>query len=300
MINVPTDLLRTFIAVADLRSFTRAAENLGLTQPAVSAQIRRLQMLLGGELLDKSAPGVTLTAKGEIVVSYARRLLSLNDQMLDVTGRSRSVAELRIGLAVDYFEDVVLGTLADFGARHPDVRMQIFAEKSDTLLHDVRRGEYDLVVAAGEAGQVAADERSWLESTAWGAASPEVAERRGPIPLLVLGVSSLSRRLSVAALENAGCAYRITYVGASVAGLLHAAAAGFGVACWTKRRLVAAGLHVFDRTRRIPTVADIYGGVYLREGMEGSELSELADRIAAAVSATAEGRIENSRKAASN
>src|ERR1043166_783547 len=82
MINIPTELLRTLIAVVDMRSFTRAAQSLGVTQPAVSAQVKRLQVLLGGELFDRDAPGVTLTAKGEVVVNYARRLLSINDQIM--------------------------------------------------------------------------------------------------------------------------------------------------------------------------------------------------------------------------
>ncbi len=64
MMNIPTDLLRTLVAVVDLRSFTKAAQSFGVTQPAVSAQIKRLQFLLGFDLLDKSAPGVTLTLRG--------------------------------------------------------------------------------------------------------------------------------------------------------------------------------------------------------------------------------------------
>ena len=86
MTNIPTELLRTLVAVVDLRSFTKAAQSLGVTQPAVSAQIKRLQGLLGADLLDKSAPGVSLTSAGELVVNYARRLLSINDQILDLAG----------------------------------------------------------------------------------------------------------------------------------------------------------------------------------------------------------------------
>src|SRR3954466_9608 len=120
MTNVPTDLLRTLIAVVDLRSFTRAAQLHGVTQPAVSAQIKRLQTLLGGELFDKSAPGVSLTTKGELVVNYARRLLALNDQMLDVTARGNVAARARIGLATDYFEGQALRAISDFCAAHPE------------------------------------------------------------------------------------------------------------------------------------------------------------------------------------
>ena len=87
MTNIPTELLRTLVTVVDLRSFTKAAHSLGVTQPAVSAQIKRLQTLLGGELLDKRAPGVALTPKGEAVVRHARRLLSVNDQILQTASR---------------------------------------------------------------------------------------------------------------------------------------------------------------------------------------------------------------------
>ena len=88
MMNIPTDLLRTLVAVVDLRSFTKAAQSFGVTQPAVSAQIKRLQFLLGFELLDKSAPGVSLTPRGQEVVSGARRMLAINDQILNITSGS--------------------------------------------------------------------------------------------------------------------------------------------------------------------------------------------------------------------
>ena len=283
MINVPTDLLRTFIAVTDLRSFTRAAQALGVTQPAVSAQIKRLQMLLGAELFDKSAPGVTLTAKGEVIVNYARRLLALNDQMLDVTTRGGPVARLRIGLAVDYFEGPILRALARFRGTHPDLRLQISSEHSASLLRDLRRGDYDLVVAASADEQPANERRRWLEPTAWGAVSPAVADAEGPVPLLVVGESSLSRRLSVSALERAGQDYQIVYVGGSFGGLIQAVSAGIGVACWSRRLLLAAGLQVLDTLPRLPKVPDVMGGVYLREGADSPLLIELADRIAESV-----------------
>ena len=283
MTNVPTDLLRTLIAVVDLRSFTRAAQLHGVTQPAVSAQIKRLQTLLGGELFDKSAPGVTLTAKGEMVVNYARRLLALNDQMLDVTTRGGPVARLRIGLAVDYYEGPILRALARFRRSHPDLRLQISSEHSASLLRDLRRGDYDLVVAASDTEQPENPNRRWLEPSGWGAASAAVAQGEGPVPLLVVGENSLSRRLSVSALERAGQDYQIVYVAGSFAGLIQAAAAGLGVACWARRCLIEAGLQVLEGLPRLPPVPDVYGGVYLREGLDLPEVEEIADAIMAAV-----------------
>ncbi len=103
MTNIPTDLLRTFVAVVDLRSFTKAAAKLGVTQPAVSAQIKRLQTLLGGELFDRSIQGISLTPQGELVVSYARRLLSINDQIVHIgDGGPRPELVIRVGTPSEY------------------------------------------------------------------------------------------------------------------------------------------------------------------------------------------------------
>src|SRR6478672_3625973 len=101
MTNIPTDLLRTLIAVVDLRSFTKAAQTLGVTQPAVSAQIKRLQYLLGADIFDRKAPGVALTAQGETVVSHARRLLAINDQILGAAQAKPDTRRIRIGLPGD-------------------------------------------------------------------------------------------------------------------------------------------------------------------------------------------------------
>src|SRR5205085_3013632 len=116
MTTVPTELLRTLVAVVDLRSFTRAAHALGVTQPAVSAQIKRLQSLLGSDLLDKSAPGVTLTERGRTVIDYARRLLSINDQILDLATGHPSAEPLRIGIPGNFGDTLLPAVLAQFRA----------------------------------------------------------------------------------------------------------------------------------------------------------------------------------------
>jgi DNA-binding transcriptional LysR family regulator len=107
MTNIPTDLLRTLVAVVDLRSFTKAAASLGVTQPAVSSQIKRLQFLLAGDIFDRSSQGVTLTPHGELVVSYARRLLSINDQIVHIGAEPRSELVIRVGTSSDYVSSVL-------------------------------------------------------------------------------------------------------------------------------------------------------------------------------------------------
>src|ERR1041384_8009613 len=126
MVNIPTELLRTLIAVVDLRSFTRAAQSLGVTQPAVSAQIKRLQGLLGADLLDKSAPGVSLTSAGDLVVNYARRLLSINDQILDLAGPRAAAKKVRIGATGDFTASGIALGLTCSRVRRPDLRFEVY------------------------------------------------------------------------------------------------------------------------------------------------------------------------------
>src|SRR5687767_13458948 len=129
--NIPTDLLRTLVTVVDLRSFTRAANTLGVTQPAVSAQIKRLQFLLGADLLDKSAPGVSLTPAGEVVVNYARRLLSINDQILDIAGPRLPAKTIRIGTTGDVTSAGAAVGLKCARANRPDLHFQLYTAKVD-------------------------------------------------------------------------------------------------------------------------------------------------------------------------
>src|ERR1700686_159979 len=125
MLNIPTELLRALVTVVEMRSFTKAAQSLGVTQPAVSAQIKRLQFLLGFDVLDKSAPGVSLTPRGEVVVNNARRLLSINDEILLLTSGHTPRQTIRIGIPVDYAGSRIPAALSRFRDRWPDVRYNV-------------------------------------------------------------------------------------------------------------------------------------------------------------------------------
>src|SRR5436305_14491672 len=96
--NIPTDLLRTFVAICELGSFTRAAHLFGLTQPAVSSHMRRLETMIGADLVEKSFSGVKLTECGTEVLRQARRILSINDQIVGSAGQQPDAEVVRLGL----------------------------------------------------------------------------------------------------------------------------------------------------------------------------------------------------------
>ena len=167
MTNIPTELLRTLVAVVDLRSFTKAAQSLGVTQPAVSAQVKRLQGLLGADLLDKSAPGVSLTSAGELVVNYARRLLSINDQILDIAGPRLAAKTIRIGTTGDVTAAGAALGLKCARANRPDLHFQLYSAKIDNLLRDLREGETDLAIWASTTGPTQDTRHCWTEPLVW-------------------------------------------------------------------------------------------------------------------------------------
>src|SRR5215467_16085448 len=95
-VNIPTELLRTFVAIYELGSFTKAAQLFDLTQPAVSAHMRKLEVLLGGDLIEKKSSGIALTARGEQVLKSAHRLLAINDELVAACGTQQLRQGIRL------------------------------------------------------------------------------------------------------------------------------------------------------------------------------------------------------------
>lgn len=280
MTNIPTDLLRTLVAVVDLRSFTKAAASLGVTQPAVSAQIKRLQFLLGGELFDRSTQTLTLTPHDEMVVSYARRLLSINDQIVDLGDPSRGTElVIRVGAPGDFVASILSRTLARFREQMPGVRFSVRMGAYEPLIRELRQGDIDLVVCLSAAAPIDA-RHHWLEEVAWVRGKNTDIDIRRPIPLVSYGEKSLNRFLAVTALKSAGLEWEDVFTGPSLLSLSGAVAAGLGVMILSRRRVEPYGLIVWD-DGPLPKLNNIYCGIYIRDGGNREAIEQLADSIAA-------------------
>ncbi len=282
MTNIPTELLRTLIAVVDLRSFTRAAQSLGVTQPAVSAQIKRLQSLLGTDLLDKSAPGVTLTSAGELVVNYARRLLSINDQILDIAGPRPASKTVRIGATGDFTAGAIALGLICARAQRPDLRFEVYNANIDELLRDLREGDADLAVWVSATGPTLETRHYWTEPVVWVRGPTTRIDPTRPVPLVSYGEECLFTRNAMVALRQANRDSELVFVGSSLLGLGAAVAAGFGVMALPKSRADAAGVKVWEDAP-LPKLPDIFSGIYVRAGADAEDREQIAQSIAAAL-----------------
>lgn len=284
MTNIPTDLLRTLVAVVDLRSFTKAAASLGVTQPAVSAQIKRLQFLLAGDLFDRSAQGVSLTPHGEAVVTYARRMLSINDEIIGLNGLApKPELVIRVGTPSDFVASIVPETLARLRARWPAIRYSVCTDFYEPLMRQWRSGELDVLIALSTT-QPHDARHSCEQEIVWIRGNETRFDPAGPVPLVSYGEPGIYHRHAVKALRGAGLDWEIVFTGPSIRSLCNAVAAGLGVMPITRQRARSLGMSVWEDAP-LPKLPDLYSGIYVREGGAHSVYEQFADEIAAIIHA---------------
>ncbi len=275
MINIPTELLRTFVAVVDLRSFTRAAQSLGITQPAVSAQVKRLQQLLGGELLDKSAPGVLLTPLGDSVLGSARRLLAINDHILNLAAVPPTEPHIvRVGLPGNFVGDIFWRAVASNREARPEVRFHIKSGTSEALIREVRQGELDVAVVMSAANPLGDARFHWTDDLVWVRGLLTRVDPGAPVPLVSHGEKCLTHRLVTDTLERAGRAYRLAFSETSVSSLLPAVSAGIGVMALPRCISRGTGLAVWEDAP-LPPLPKIVGNICVRPASD-----EVVDQFA--------------------
>jgi DNA-binding transcriptional LysR family regulator len=140
------ELLRTLVWAAQTGSFKEAAERVGRTQSAVSLQMSRLEEMVGLAVFERNGRGIALTATGAILVGYARRLLTLNDEALQAISATGVQGAVQLGLLQDFAETVLPGVLATFSRAHPSVEVGVQVERSVDLLEGIRTRRLDLAL----------------------------------------------------------------------------------------------------------------------------------------------------------
>jgi len=148
--NLDLTALRSFVAVADTGGVTRAAGFLNLTQSAVSMQLKRLEDTLGLALLDRSGRSIALTASGEQLVSYARRILDLNDQALARMTAKEYEGEVVLGVPHDIIYPYIPPILRRFATDFPRMKMRLLSAPSRRLLELFGKGECDAILTTEE------------------------------------------------------------------------------------------------------------------------------------------------------
>jgi len=225
--DLDPELLRAFLAVADQRSFTRAAQSLNRTQSAVSSQIRRLEEQLDAALFVRSTTRVDLTPAGEGLLGYARRILNLGEEAVHRLRQHEIAGRVRLGVMDDYGTCVLPPILKAFCAAHPGIELQMETGLTSGMVTRIGK-TYDVVLAMhahGEkAGSLLRRERAvWVGSDG---ISPRAFD---PLPVALYPPGCLFREWALDALDHAGRRWRLAFVSHSLAAVAAFAAQGLAV-----------------------------------------------------------------------
>lgn len=182
MRNIDITTLRSFVAVADSGGVTRAAGFLHLTQSAVSMQLKRLEDSLGLDLLDRSGRGIALTASGEQLLGYARRILELNDEAWGRLTANEYEGEITLGVPHDIIYPYIPQVLRRFAMDFPRMQVRLISAPTRALRNMFGRGQCDIILTteeqAGPGGEVLV-----RLPLVWVGAIDGTAWKRTPLPV---------------------------------------------------------------------------------------------------------------------
>ena len=229
-LDIPT--VQAFLLVAELQSFTRAAEALGTTQAAVSMKLQRLESVVGKRLVERSPRAVRLTAEGAAFLDNARALMQAHDRAL--SGEQSVRQQLSLGISDHAAGAELVPLLERLHAVSSQLALAVTIGFSRDLLDTYDAGKLDAVIVRQDAGRrggekLAEDEFGWF-------ASPRLKWRRGErLPLATLAPPCGVRAIAVRALEKAGVEWSEVFIGGGVTAVVAAALAGLAVAPLARR-----------------------------------------------------------------
>ncbi|MEI4551126.1 LysR family transcriptional regulator [Pseudoalteromonas spongiae] len=275
MKNIPTDSLRTLITVVEVGGFAKAGELLGLSQPAVSLQIKRLEELLGNKLFKKQGQRQVLNQHGEILMPLAKQLLQVNDTILQTFSSEVLAGKVRLGIPSEFAATVLPAIIGDFVSLYPDVALEVKSELSKKLRHSDNREQYDLILALLEGPEQSKypifmdDELVWVGDV--NNINTEV------VNLIAAEEGCIYRRRAIEALEKAGLKWRIVYTNADLAGISAALKENLGITVLAKHT-VPNDLNWAKSTNQLPELGEV-GISLIKQSEESHAVDKLAEFI---------------------
>jgi DNA-binding transcriptional LysR family regulator len=269
------DLLRAFVLIAEGRSFTEAAGVVGRTQSAVSMQIKRLEEALGQPVLHRGkGNGIELTPHGQFLLTRARQILALNDEVVATFCAPQISGTVRLGTPDDYAFGYLPPVLKAFADTHPAVQVDVLCEPSAGLVERLKRGELDLaLLSEGSEPRGLPAVPLWRGRLVWVTATRYAPHRLDPLPLALASPDPLSERsacdwsrAAVQALERAGRRFRVAYTSGSQIGTHAPVLAGLAVTV-SAQAWLPEGLRPVRAEEGLPPLPDY--GILLVHGRGG-------------------------------
>lgn len=252
--NLDLDLLRTFVAVADLNTFAAAAAAVCRTQSAVSQQMQRLEQLVGKELFARHGRNKLLTEHGIQLLGYARKILRFNDEACMSLMFSNLQGVLTLGASDESADTILPFLLNRISSVYPKLALDVSVKRNAFMVEMLKENEVDLVVTTHRPGQY--DCLTLRTSpTHWYCAAEYVLQKGEPISLVLLDDPSPFRDMVLTALNEARIPWRLAYVASTLPAVRAAVKAGLGV---TARpvEMMSPDLRVLGQSEGLPSLPD--------------------------------------------
>ncbi|AXS39387.1 LysR family transcriptional regulator [Breoghania sp. L-A4] len=245
------DQLRTFVAIAELGSFTRAAEAVNKTQSAVSMQMRRLEERVGQPIFARDGRQSRLTENGHRLQEYARRLIRLNDETLSAFSDPDLVGRISLGLPDDYAERLLPQMLSGFARINPSIEVVVECFGSVSVAERVSRGELDIGIVTSCEDTFGQGDIIRREQLHWVGASDRCLQDDEVLRLALASEPCAWRKGAMDALDGIARPYCVAYTSGNSAVLSSAARAGLAVTVMPESAL-RPGLRTFDERDGMP------------------------------------------------
>ncbi|CZY04078.1 LysR family transcriptional regulator [Enterobacter ludwigii] len=252
--NLDLDLLRTFVAVADLNTFAAAAAAVCRTQSAVSQQMQRLEQLVGKELFARHGRNKLLTEHGIQLLGYARKILRFNDEACMSLMYSNLQGVLTLGASDESADTILPFLLNRISSVYPKLALDVSVKRNAFMIEMLNENKVDLVVTTHRPGQFNCLTLR-TSPTHWYCAAEYVLQKGEPIPLVLLDDPSPFRDMVLAALNEANIPWRLAYVASTLPAVRAAVKAGLGV---TARpvEMMSPDLRVLGKSDGLPALPD--------------------------------------------
>ena len=227
--NLDVALLRTLIAVSELGSVSRAAARIGRSESAVSLQLKKLEAQIGRPLFHRVGRGVALTDAGDVLLTYARRLIELNDETFAAAAGASIEGSVRLGVPQDFADIWLPATLVRFTRTHPGIRVETTIDRSPALARRLEQGELDLAMTLAPVRPSVALWSAALPMRWIGPRGFVAASATDPLSLAVFDPPCFFRSAATAALDRAGIAWKVAFISPNLASLWAAVSGGLGI-----------------------------------------------------------------------
>lgn len=277
-VNLPTDLLRSFVTISDHGGYTKAGVILGRTQPAISLQMRRLEDLVGKKLFAQKGRHLALTADGSALAVYARQILRLNDEAVARFSAAACAGGVSIGIPSDFASEPLENHLAQFVREHLGVSIRIDSRLSADLLRRLADDELDIVVAVTSQQVSRHLVRAWVAQPVWVMAKGATLHRAAAVPLALLPSESEFHKRMVKALDATLKPWRVAHSSCNLQAVLGAVRAGIGVTA-VPEPLNRRHFQVLGEADGFPPLERLHVGLFYKHDRLSDVGFKLVDRL---------------------